>query len=64
MLMSFNFLNSAKVCFRISIGGYAESKRSPAISTKSSFSRIMISIIFWKDLKFRSWSSCCLQLPK
>ncbi len=64
MFASFNFLNSANVCFKISIGGYAESNKSPAISAKSNFSSTIMFIIFWKDVKFRSWSSCCLQLPK
>jgi len=52
ILASWSFLNSANESFRISIGGYAESKRSPEIRMNSTCSRMHLSIIFWKDWKF------------
>ena len=61
---SFTFLNSAKESFRISIGGYAESKRSPEIRMNSTCSWIHLSMTFWKDWKLSFWSSSCRQLPR
>ena len=57
-------MNSANESFRISIGGYAESNRSPDIRMNSTFSWMHLSMIAWKDLKFSFRSSSCLQLPR
>jgi len=57
MFASLSFLNSAKDSFRISIGGYAESKRSPEIRMKSTCSWMHLAMIFWKDSKLSFCSS-------
>ena len=61
---SFNFLNSWKVSFKVSIGGNAESNKSPANNIKSTFSSMQLFIAYLKYSVF-SWSnSGCLQPPK
>ncbi len=57
-------MNSAKDSFRISIDGYAESKRSPEIRTKSRFCWRIIWMAFWNDWKLSFWSSSCRQPPR
>jgi len=64
IFVSLSFLNSAKDSFRISIGGYAESKRSPEIRMNSTCSWMHLSMIFWKDCRFNFCSSSCLHPPR
>ena len=49
---------------KVSIEGYAESKRSPAIRTKSTFSVMHLLIAYLKLCMLSSLSSGCLQPPR
>ena len=64
ILASFSFLNSWKVSFRVSIGGNAETKRSPVNRIRSTCSYMDWSIASVKYSRFSCCNSGCLQPPR